>query len=142
MRTIRAKPAWPVCAVLIQLCCSAPTRTPDPRNELPFGVVDVPSRGATVGPTAFVSGWAMDDGKIHVVKVYLDGRFVSEARLGLERPDVSKAFPRYAHGTNAHGWGIEIDLRDLTGAHTVIVQATDDSGATRDLGAVSLNVKG
>lgn len=121
--------------------CWGDVRPPDPRNELPFGVVDLPRAGATVRRTAFVSGWALDDSKIEGVRVYLDSRYVSDAQLGLDRPDVSKEYPRYARGTNAHGWGVEVDFSALTGAHTVLVQAIDDRGASRDLGVVSVNVE-
>lgn len=121
--------------------CSSGVRPPDPKNELPFGVVDLPRPGATVRRTAFVSGWALDDSSIKGVRVYLDSRYVSDARLGVERADVSKVYPRYAHGTNAHGWGVEVDFSAVTGAHTLLVQAIDDRGATRDVGVVSVHVE-
>ena len=128
-------------ATTIVLACSGGLRIPDPKNELPFGYVDVPVQGATVTRTTFVGGWALDNGAITSVRIYLDGKYLSDARIGLERPDVSKVYPQYAHGANAHGWGVGIDLGDVTGAHMILVQATDDSGATRDLGSVSVTVK-
>jgi hypothetical protein len=88
----------------------------------------------------FVSGWVLDDSGIRGVQIYVDGKYVIDARLGLDRPDVSKAHPRYGGGSNAHGWGVEVDLGDRTGSHVILAQAIDDTGATRDLGAVSITI--
>ena len=140
----RQSAPWPLtlCAALTMIAaCSGGLRAPDPRNELPQGVVDVPAQGATVLRSTFVSGWAIDDSGVRSVRVYIDGKYVTDARTGLERPDVSKAHPRYARGSDAHGWGVQVDFGDLTGAHTLLAQAIDDGGATRDLGSVSVNVK-
>ena len=129
-----------VCLAVWLTSCGG-VRPPDPKNELPFGVVDVPLPAATVLRNTFVSGWALDDSAVRGVRIYIDGKYVTDARTGLERPDVSKAFPRWARGSNAHGWGVQVDFGDLTGTHLLLAQAIDDSGATRDLGAVSVTVK-
>ena len=121
--------------------CTGGLRAPDPKNELPSGVIDVPTQGAMVSRSTFVSGWALDDSAVRGVRVYIDRKYVTDARTGLERPDVSKAFPSRAHGSNAHGWGVQVDLGELTGSHELLVQAIDDAGATRDLGTVTVTVK-
>lgn len=135
--------AWLGCLLAASLipACADGLRAPDPRNELPSGVVDVPAQGATVARGVFVSGWALDDSAIRGVRIYIDRKYVTDARTGLERPDVSKAFPTYAHGSNAHGWGVQVDFGELTGPHELLAQAIDDSGATRDLGVVTVTVK-
>ena len=128
--------------VALSVACSGALNAPDPRNELPFGVVDLPKAGSTVSRSTFVSGWAMDDSRVRAVRVYIDGKYVTEARMGLvPRPDVSKTYPKYAHRSDAHGWGVQVDFGNLTGAHVVLAQAVDDRNATRDLGAVSVNVR-
>lgn len=119
---------------------------PDPANELPFGVVDTPKNGDLVGRVVDVIGWAMDDSAVAVVHVYVDGKYQTAAPLTISRPDVSKASPKYARidskDPDVHGWQASVDLGEKAGAHTILVQAVDDRGATRDLGAVTVTVIG
>ena len=77
----------------------------------------------------------MDDREIREVRVYVDGRFAEVSKLNTDRPDVSKVFPQYAHATHLHGWTTTI-VFEAPGAHTILVQAVDSNGATRDIGAV------
>jgi N-acetylmuramoyl-L-alanine amidase len=107
----------------------------DPANELPFGNVDVPVAKAQTGAQTTVGGWAMDDREIREVRVYVDGRFAEVSKLNTDRPDVSKAFPQYAHATNMHGWTTTI-VFEVPGPHTILVQAVDSNGATHDIGTV------
>lgn len=119
-------------------CGGSPdNRALDPANELPFGVVDMPSAAAQLSVQSAAGGWAMDDRGVREVRIYVDGRFLKSTTLNTERPDVSKAFPQYARGTNLHGWTVNIEFY-APGAHTLLVQAVDSDGATRDIGVVSL----
>lgn len=113
----------------------------NPGNELPSGLVDVPKAGATLrpGPT-LVGGWAVDDSGIREVRVYFDGRFKASTVLTVARPDVAKAMPRYARADALHGWNVLVDFGMAPGAHTLLVQAVDDHGATRDIGVISVTV--
>ena len=109
----------------------------DPANELPFGRVDVPVDGAKVQAQAPIAGWALDDREVREVRVYVDGRIVSHGPLTDERPDVSKAFPRYVRGSHRHGWTLTM-VFVVPGPHTVLVQAVDQDGATRDIGTLTV----
>jgi hypothetical protein len=109
----------------------------DPANELPFGHIDLPVDGAKVQAQAPIAGWALDDHDVREIRVYVDGRIVNHGPLTDERPDVSKAFPRYARGTHRHGWTLTM-VFVVPGAHTVLVQAVDEAGATRDIGTLSV----
>jgi hypothetical protein len=116
------------------------SREPDPANELPLGFVDMPSANAVVPPQFAAAGWALDDTGIDVVRLYVDGRYVVSTHLETDRPDVTKAFPQYTAEGNKHGWQAVLKVV-RPGAHTLIVQAVDKSGATRDLGVVPFTVK-
>ena len=116
------------------------SKEPDPNNELPLGYVDMPSANAVVPPQFPAAGWALDDTGIDVVRLYVDGKYVSSVRLEADRPDVSKAFPQYTAEGNKHGWQAMLKV-DRPGPHTLIVQAVDKAGATRDLGVVPFIVK-
>ena len=115
---------------------------PDATNELPFGALDWPHEGATVPPSSglLVAGWALDDSGIKEVRVFFDNRFKIAAPLEVERPDL-QPYGNYTHGTNVHGFRIEIVTPAEPGNHTILVQAVDDRGATRDLGTAKVSVR-
>ncbi len=147
MLAVRRYTIWSGAAVLaLAAGCSGRANRPDPGNELPFGVVDAPHGGQTVGRTVEVAGWALDDVRVDVVNIYVDGRFRGPARLTIRRPDVSKAFSKYikpgATDADVHGWNASVDLGDVPGPHTIIAQAVDDRGATRDIGSATVTLIG
>ena len=107
----------------------------DPANELPFGNVDQPAAKSQTGASTAVGGWAMDDREVREVRIYVDGRLAEVSTINTERPDVSKVFPQYAHATHMHGWSAMIAF-EAPGPHTILVQAVDSNGATRDIGTV------
>lgn len=122
----------------VSACVDPP---PDPANELPIGFVDTPSAGEVLrpGPT-LVGGWAVDDTRIVEIRIYFDGRFVARATQGVARPDVAKAWPKYARAGDLHGWNTIVDFAATAGAHTIVVQAVDTAGATRDIGVIPVTV--
>ena len=128
--------AVPACAK------QAGPREPNARNELPFGYLDSPKSGAMVEREMPATGWAMDDGGVAAILIYLDNHFIARTTLTEKRPDVSKAYPSYTHGGDTHGWGIVVPLGGdaKPGPHTVLVQAVDDQGATRDIGIANVEL--
>jgi hypothetical protein len=117
---------------------NAPTnRALDPANELPFGRIDVPAAGAQVAASVTVGGWALDDRGIAEVRIYVDNHFAALAPLNTDRADVSKAFAPYAKGNDKHGWTVAIAF-DAPGPHTIVAQAVDSDGATRDIGTIAV----
>ncbi|MCC7125389.1 MAG: hypothetical protein IT178_11110 [Acidobacteria bacterium] len=125
-------------AVAMMTACGGP-RVPDAANLLPFGFLDVPASGASVARVTRVAGWALDDGTIRRVDVYVDGRFAGSTSTGLARPDLPPALPNVA-GAASGGWEIAIDLGEGTAPKQILAQAVDDTGATRDLGPVVVTV--
>ena len=109
----------------------------DRANELPFGHVDVPVEGARVPAQTPIAGWALDDRGVREIRVYVDGRIVNHGPLTDDRPDVSKAFPQYARGTNRHGWTLTMDFV-VPGPHAILVQAVDRDGASRDIATLTV----
>jgi len=122
--------------------CRSTVPEPDPANELPFGFLDEPKAGAQVGRQLHFRGWALDDGAIREVRVFFDGRFLARSTLNEDRPDVRAAFPQYAKGSDRHGWRVTASLpASVTpGTHTVLAQAVDNLGATRDIGTAQVIV--
>jgi len=115
---------------------------PDPKNELPFGFVDAPPQGAGVGRQVQMYGWALDDQGVADVRVFVDGKYVTHTGFSVSRPDVAGAHPTYTHGNDKHGWAVTVALGPAfaPGAHTILVQAVDTLGATRDIGSVAVSV--
>ena len=113
---------------------------PDPANGLPFGIVESPHSGETVGRVVDVMGWAVDDSAVRIVHIYVDGTYQASAHLTIGRADVAKQYPRYGSPGDIHGWHTLADLGEKPGVHEIIVQAVDDRGATRDIGAFVVNL--
>ena len=109
----------------------------DPANELPFGHIDAPAPGAEVKAETPVAGWALDDRGVTQIRVYVDSHLVNTGPLTMDRPDVSRQYPRYTRGNHRHGWTLLMGF-DAPGPHTVLVQAVDTDGATRDIGVVNV----
>jgi hypothetical protein len=102
-------------------------------NELPFGAVERPRPNEQIAGRLIVSGWAMDDCGIESVRIYVDARYVTDARLQRDRTDIARTYPRHARGSVAHGWEAQVDWKGAPGPHTVLIQAQDNQGSTRDL---------
>jgi hypothetical protein len=140
---IRAIRAMALLAAIVWISC----REPPPReigrrddNERPFGNLDAPPNGAVVGREVEVSGWAADDTKVSEVRILVDGQHKATATLKHPRPDVTKVFPRYAVPDDRHGWWEIVDLGERGGSHTILAQAIDEEGASRDIGSVVVNL--
>ena len=117
--------------------CSGGKGVNDPANELPFGHVDSPVPGAEVKAESPAYGWALDDRGITDIRIYVDGHLINSGALNVDRPDVSKAYPRYNHAHHKHGWTLLMGF-DVPGPHTIVVQAVDTDGATRDIGTIAV----
>jgi hypothetical protein len=118
-------------------------QAPDPANELPFGFVDAPAANATVASREVVLlGWAMDDGGIAEIRVFVGNRFWVRTPLNAPRPDVTKAHPSYGRGSDEHGFWLTATLPENlpAGPHVLLFQAVDVKGATRDIATVPITV--
>ena len=114
-------------------------RSPSIQNDLPFGVMDVPRNGEGLRGTVQLVGWALAESGIKQVIVYIDRHYAATAKLGLCRPDVAKAFPPFSNVTDA-GWAATLDTSKFqNGAHDLVVQATANNGATRDLSSINVS---
>jgi len=123
------------CAAALTGCTPAGMR--DPANELPFGNVDLPAPNAEVPALTPVAGWALDDRGIREIRLYIDGHLANTARVTMSRPDVAKTFVNYARGRTRHGFTMLAGF-DIPGPHTIVVQAVDTDGATRDIGVLNV----
>ncbi len=115
-------------------------------NQAPFGYVDTPGEAGLDGANGSfaVTGWAIDDNDIDHIDFLVDGQVVagavgrgepSTAIYGTTRPDVAAAFPDVPLALYS-GFVANIDTSQfINGIHNVSVRATDNEGATREIGA-------
>ncbi len=115
------------------------------QNQAPFGFIDIPGPAGLEGANGSfpVAGWAIDDVDIDHVDFLVDGRVVagavgrgepSTANYGSTRPDVAAAFPDVPLALYS-GFVANIDTSQfINGIHVLSVQATDNEGASREIG--------
>ncbi len=119
-------------------CRSAPPSRPAQANRLPFGVMEAPRDGETVGRVVDVVGWAIDESAVTAVRIYVDGRFKVSVKPNGERADIADRLAWFPHQQTQ--WQAEVDLGESGGAHAILAQAIDDRDATRDLASVVVHV--
>lgn len=121
------------------------------QNQAPFGYIDIPGPAGLEGANGSfpVSGWAVDDHEVARVDILVDGRIVagavgsgepSTAIYGTTRPDVAAAFPDVPLALYS-GFSANINTTQfINGLHVVSVRATDNEGASRDLGSRTVQI--
>ena len=134
------------------------TAVPGPIEKLPFGRVDTPQLNAVpVAGAIAVTGWALDDTGVSLVRVYRNcvagvddpencqiilGKsvvFMGDADfLPGKRPDIAAAFPTLPDANRA-GWSLLIQTSTLPpGTVTLSAVATDLGGQIRLLGQATV----
>jgi hypothetical protein len=109
-------------------------------NNPVLGYLDVPVAGARIGNSLDVGGWALSQVGIREVTIYLDGRPVGAAKLGVHRPDVQKVHPQFRDSLTA-GFQATIDLgRVDAGSHVIAVEVEANDGGRRDLTNIPITV--
>lgn len=119
-------------------------------NQAPFGYIDIPGRAGVEGANGSfpVAGWALDDVEVNHIDILVDGQIVagwvrgepSTAVYGTTRPDVQAAFPDVPSSLSS-GYSANIDTTVLiNGIHILSVWATDNQGASRELGTRTVQV--
>lgn len=108
----------------------------------PFGAIDTPGQGETVGGASFVNfGWALTpqpkaialDGS--TIRVLIDGAPAGTVSYNFFRSDVSTLFPGLANSNGPVGYRV-IDTTALSeGLHTISWSIEDNSGAVTEVGA-------
>jgi hypothetical protein len=107
----------------------------------PFGTIDTPAQGDTIGGTNYVSfGWALSPTSTiptngSTIDVYIDGVNMGHPVYNNTRSDIASAFPGYANSNGAIGY-FAFDTSKLTnGVHTIGWLATDAAGNAEGLGS-------
>jgi hypothetical protein len=118
-----------------------PSSTHDASNELPIGWMDQPMAGLDTSGKFVVSGWAVDNSSVKEVRIYVDSHFKTSTKLTVPRGDLQGPFAAYMHGTDIHGWRVDLDLSEAPGKHIIQAKVEDDQGETRDLNSAVINIQ-
>ena len=116
-----------------------PPPPPPPSDNIPpYGFLDLPISGQTLGRTALVAGWAFDNSSINRIEILVDGVVVGTATYGQPRPDVTNVYPTISPNT---GYLYALDTtRYPNGQHTIAAHAIDSAGNVASLGTVTVTI--
>ncbi|MFT8316349.1 MAG: Ig-like domain-containing protein [Clostridium sp.] len=94
--------------------------------------IDSPANLQNVGSSVNVSGWGLSVNGTKQIQVLLDGKYKGNASIGINRPDVKKAYPLYNMSNS--GFNYSLNTSKLSsGKHTLTVKYTDNIGNTISL---------
>jgi hypothetical protein len=103
-------------------------------NEEGFGWIAPVTPGNISDGIVEASGWALDWEGVDKVLVYVDGKEVGEASLGIGTPSIAGKYPGYP-GNGKAGWRLQFDSTVFSdGAHHLQAVIVDGTGATTLLG--------
>jgi N-acetylmuramoyl-L-alanine amidase len=107
----------------------------------PFGKMDQPVAGRQIAEPFAIRGWAISEGGMDQVMIYVDGKLLGNAHLGLERPDVNTVYPR-ARDSLTSGWQFEATPVMFTpGEHEISAKALSESGSVSELGKAKVYIR-
>jgi hypothetical protein len=106
-------------------------------NSLPaYGFIDIPTSFDYVKGVVVFQGWAIGEGGVSVVELFVDGNFVGTAQYGLPRPDVREQYP-FINNSGNTGWRFSFDTAKLSNArHRLTARITAPNGRKTEIGSV------
>ncbi len=103
----------------------------------PFGRIDEPARGASVGNSIPTAGWVAGDDPVQRVSILIDGRSAASATPDTVRPDVDSFYPRSPMKNK--GWSTVLDTSQLTpGDHEISARAIEANGCNVEFDTVGV----
>jgi N-acetylmuramoyl-L-alanine amidase len=126
--------------------CGQPSRSDAPKrqkevNPRSIGMIDIPANGSTVDTPVRVSGWALDESGVTGVRIYFDDELMLTAPIVTARPDVEKAFPKFASPGAIHGFESNIDAGAHAGYTVIRAVAIDGKGAQTEVYSITVKIR-
>lgn len=79
-----------------------------------------------------LSGYALNQSGIKAVKTYIDGVYLRDAQIGIQRTDVASKYPSYPGASNS-GFSTTYNVSNFSiGTHTMKVQAIGNDGTVKE----------
>ncbi|WP_195245509.1 Ig-like domain-containing protein, partial [Clostridium celatum] len=115
----------------------------------PLSFLDLPTNGESIkNNTLTIRGWAVHSKGIKEVKVSIDGKYLTNVSIGLDRADVGNAYPQYPNSNKA-GFGGTVDISSISnGNRKVTVEIVANDGTiqkherTINVSKIELTTKG
>ena len=128
---IKLKAITLFCTVLILVTTCISTKIVMAANNLPGRIyVDSPTTNSKVnGNMLNIAGWSLNKTGVKQVQVSLDNGSKTNAKIGINRPDVNKEISGYKGGATS-GFSGRLDISKVSyGQHTLNVISTGNDGA-------------
>ncbi|MHC1682356.1 MAG: Ig-like domain-containing protein [Clostridiaceae bacterium] len=91
--------------------------------------IDSPKISDITSTTFYISGWSLNPSGIKAVQVYINGKFINNAKHGLLRNDVNTVFPGYPNG-NLSGFSGYVNVTNLPpGKHKFTIVSIGNDGS-------------
>ncbi|WLF70052.1 N-acetylmuramoyl-L-alanine amidase [Clostridium septicum] len=99
-----------------------------------IGRIDEPSDGLVVsGNKMKIRGWALTNSGVDQIKVYIDGTYLGNANIGLDRSDIANAYPLYSNSGKA-GFEFIVNTEKLTsGQRNITLEVISKDGSKFNL---------
>jgi len=138
-----AKPALPPKPALqAKPAQGAKPAQPATAKRGPYGWLDEPAEGSTVGKKTEIYGWALSErGKVSKIEILLDGKAIKANLKRIPRGGLCPKFPTAVDCPNPGFLGEADFSRAEKGSHTLAARFTDSTGATVELGKKNVTVK-
>jgi hypothetical protein len=88
-----------------------------------------------------VSGWAIDESDVTGVRIFFDDELMVTAPIVSARPDVEKAFPRFASPGAIHGFEALVDAGSHAGYTVIRAVAIDGKGAQTEVYSITVKIR-
>jgi len=122
------------CVLLISLGCCLLSCSDSPASHLlPFGALNPPAANVIVRGPILVGGWAIHESGIVSVDLYVDREFVQNANVGVRRPDVISAFPKFKADMISGFDSMLNTARFPDGPHELVARIKAGNKSMRDL---------
>ncbi len=91
--------------------------------------IDFPINNAQINNQISVAGWSLNIYGVSKVQMFVDNNYVSDATIGIARPDVNGVFPGYTNGVTSGYNGVINTTSLAAGVHTLTIKSIGNDGS-------------
>ena len=110
-------------------------------NPASVGFIDFPKEGAIVDSPVAVSGWALDESGVRLVRIYFDDELMVSAAPASVRRDVEQRYPERRTQDGVHGFDAVINAGSHSGYTLIRAEVIDEKGGLTSVYSVTVKIK-